>query len=190
MKSFKIIISVIAFCFLVAAAFLTKAIIDNKSLQVEKAEKEEKIMEAKRAQRRLGEFQQEIERVKEETARLEARIFKDKKMPTRLITELSRLGNQMGLRKIEFVYKTDKDEEPSPIEAIAVQAIGSQSSVVEPLLIEMNCEGQFVPLLSFLKNLLDLEILVSVEGLQIKRQKSILPRQKISVQLVTYAFID
>ena len=72
------------------------------------------------------------------------------------------------------------------------QALNSLENAVsvEPLYINVGFECEFDPLISFLKNVFELEMLAAIDSIKVERVDSLLPRQKCELTLVTYTFMS
>lgn len=72
---------------------------------------------------------------------------------------------------------------PQPVKSQEASKAGPK-----PLYFQMEFEGTFLQFLDFLKRVSNLERVVTIDTLEIKRSKELLPYQKATLQLVTYTF--
>lgn len=183
-----------------AVSFLIVEVMRNGRLKEEKTKKEEQVAETENAQKQLERFEEEVKKLEAKAKYIENRIFKDNKMPVKLIKELTVLGNEAGFGKIEFIYKSKKEKDADKMKGVGEQAIQAQarlpanqqrdSALVEPLFITMSFEGDYISLISFLKKVFELDTLAVVKNIKVNRVKKLLPRQEISVEFSAYAFVN
>lgn len=129
-----------------------------------------------RIQQREGE-QSNIDRfireVEEKERFFSRKVSQNEKEPLGLIRQLTLLAQEDGLKSIEFSLQKSQRE-----------------GNIYRLPFIMNMEGEFRQLLLFLEAISSLERLVSVDGIKIERKEEILPRQEITLQLVTYTLLS
>ncbi|MFH1339343.1 MAG: type 4a pilus biogenesis protein PilO [Candidatus Omnitrophota bacterium] len=102
------------------------------------------------------------------------KVSRQEKEPLELIRQLTLLAQQHGLKSIEFAIQKRQKEEGD----------------IYRLPFVMNLEGEFRQLVLFLEAISNLEMPVSVDGINIERKEEILPRQKISLQLAAYTLLS
>lgn len=132
-------------------------------------------------------YSQELERLvrgkkdlKQKEQRLSRMVPTGERQPLDLIKIFISIGSEIGLRNVVFNIKETKEVEKKE------QSVASLESKVKTIKIETNFEATFFQLLSFLEKLMQLERIVAIEQIVIKRQKDILPYQKVSLELITY----
>lgn len=189
---------------------------NNIDLKKELAKKTELLKETETASRHIKELEVQSKDLKQKAEALYKRMSVDEKTPFSLIKVLINIGGEIGLRKITFSVKEESMDEndklsltsevPGHESALSkggpmqepAQSVGTPTLAVsgvaqigpKPLYLEMNFEGTFLQLLDFLKKLNNLERIVAVSAIEIKRSEEVLPYQKISLQLITYTFLQ
>ncbi len=135
------------------------------------------------SQKHLEKLKSELDLLENKEKALNRMIPRGEEQPLGLIKSIVRLGNEMGVMKIDF------DLMP-PLALGGAAGDGSEpgSGGVKALYFTMNCEVTFIQFLKFLDKLTNLERIVEVRGIKIERVKDMLPYQKISLELVTYSF--
>lgn len=100
-------------------------------------------------------------------------------------------GEDSGGTTSQSDVREDSDTTSSQqVDQTSQPALSSESSLqVKPLSIKMTFECEFPRLISFLKEISELERLVSIEQIKIERSEKILPRQKVTLKLVAYTFL-
>jgi Tfp pilus assembly protein PilO len=187
----------------------------NINMREDLAVKKKEFRHAEAASKHLRDLEKKINDIKQKEEMLFRRVPVNEKEPLSLIRALIRLGGKTGLRGITINLK-DKtllvqgealqrrrgavqpaegasDEAPAeqaaaPSEAAAQETAIAPQSGPSPVYLQMEFEGSFPQLLSFLDKLMNLERIVKIEGMSVQRKKEILPYQKVSLDLVTYTF--
>jgi Tfp pilus assembly protein PilO len=153
----------------------------NTGLRTEFDKKEKDLEKARKASRHLESLSKKSQQLGNELNLLNKRVPKGQQQPLDLIKTITEAANRIGLRNPVFNVKTASSlVDPSPV------ALGQDA---ESLFFEMVFEGTFSQTLDFLKTLSELERLVSVEKMQIERGEDILPRQKVTLNLVAYTAV-
>jgi Tfp pilus assembly protein PilO len=153
----------------------------NVALRSEFDKKEKELEKAQKANRRLESLSKKSQQLGNELNLLDKRIPKGQQQPLDLIKAITETATRIGLRKPVFNIKAASSlEDPSPI------TLGQDAN---SLFFEMVFEGTFSQTLDFLKAISELERLVSVEKMQIERGEHILPRQKVTLNLVAYTAV-
>ena len=182
MKRFKLILSLtIIFLFFFLFSFLVEYR-KNLSLKKKVEEDREKLEEIEKMKKEVEEIEQ---RKKEQILKLkviEERIPQDAQTTINLIEEITKIATQLGIKKIEF---SSRKETPDSLEPTSLFLYDER---IEPLFIYITLEAEFPTFVVFLKKLAKIKRIVSLEGIEIKREKNILPLQKIQLKLVTYVF--
>jgi Tfp pilus assembly protein PilO len=143
--------------------------------------KKKEVKETQQANRRFEELKKQSDELKLKEELLEKRLPIGEKQPMGLIKKITLLARARGLEKINFQIKSKSSlEETKSAVALAKD--------LTPLYFEMEFETTFPALLEFLKELANLERVIAVEKMDIKREKEILPNQKITLSLITYTF--
>lgn len=219
MKGFKFIIGIIATFLLFSILFFIFEFRENVRLKKELAEKTQKVREIKEAKEEVDSLQKEIIGLKLEAVQIERKIPYNEDQPLKLIRKLILLGSKRDLKNLEIFPGEGEKEGPAQApgspdsggmgmappsgvgeapESTSPSQAGqpSQSPLssttnleVKPLAIKMTFECEFSHLVSFLREILNLERLVSVEEIKIERSEKILPYQKVTLKLVTYTFL-
>lgn len=140
--------------------------------------KEVKAMQ--KANRRFVELKKQSEELKHKRELLDKRLPVGEKQPMDLIKGITLMVRGKGLEKINFEIKSQSALGEENISTLNLE------KDLAPLYFEMKFETTFPQLLEFLKDLMNLERVVSVEKLIIIREKEILPNQKVTLSLVTY----
>lgn len=185
------------------------------TLKEDLASKKKEFRRAEAASKHLKDLERQISDIKQKEEMLFRRVPINEKEPLGLIRSLIRLGGQAGLKGITVSLK-DKAlpaqgvasqsrrgaaqgaegapadeasaESITPAEAPAEDASPAPQAGPAPIYLQMEFEGSFPQLLSFLDKLMNLERIVKVEGMRVQRKKDIIPYQKVSMDLVTYTF--
>jgi len=184
MRRFKLvffltILFVIVFSFLFLGEYNR-----NLSLRRELKEKSKELKEAEEMRKKIEELErskkEQLLRLKELERRLPERLNE-----VSLMREITSLAIHFGVRNIEFVPLVAKND----VESQRNLAIPFYVNNVRPHMFRINMEIEFPYLVSFLKNMMNMERVISVESIEIKREKNIVPRQKVSLDIVSYTFI-
>jgi len=215
MKKTSVLISFILITVLIILiAFLFWQYKDSFNLKRQLEEKNTELGKAQVVSRRLEELEKQNEELRQKEGILYSRVSIGEKQPFSLIRKILTIGNEIGLRQMSFDIKgppnkalaeenmsasgamphrslTEGEGAPMPGARQASQPFKSQeASKAGPkaLYFQMEFEGTFLQFLDFLKRLNNLERVVTIDTLEIKRSKELLPYQKVSLQLVTYTF--
>ena len=182
---------------------------NNIDLKKELTQKAQLLKEIETTSRHLKELEVQSRDLKQKAEALYKRVPVDEKQPLSLIKVLINIGGEIGLRKISFSVKEESIDEKDklslisgvsgqgsdlskggpmqeaavPVQSAALAVSGVAQIGPKPLYLEMNFEGTFPQLLDFLKKLNNLERIVTVSAIEIKRSEEALPYQKISLQL-------
>jgi|GEM_PF-2131522 len=116
-----------------------------------------------------------------------------------LMRELTMLGDEIGLRDINFRMEekpegNDKQEgEGKPRKGFDLldKKPASSSTLIDKVdyhYIKMSFKCGYRELFAFIKKIINLERLVSIDVVEIKREENTVPRQSITLDLVTYTF--
>lgn len=198
MKKINLVISLAAGVFLLLMILVSlwqfnTTVILRRTL----AEKKKEIKETRTASRRLEKLAEQSQNLKQKEEASYKKIPVNEKQPLGLIKALMRLGGEIGLKEMSFSIKDvslgNQANTGSETGAIPSEGAGQSGSEKprpkpKPVYIQMECEGTFSHLLTFLERLLNLERLVSVEQITIERKEKILPYQQISLEVVTYTY--
>lgn len=115
-----------------------------------------------------------VREVEEKEKFFSQKVSYNEKEPLELIKQLTLLAQEQGLESIEFTIQKRQQQEAN----------------ISRLPFAMNMEGEFRQLVLFLEAVSNLDRLVSVDGIEIERKEKILPRQKVSLQLIAYTFLS
>jgi len=154
----------------------------NSTLRRDLSAKKKAVKQVQQANRRFEELKKQSGELKQEEELLDKRLPVGEKQPMGLIRQITLLAREKGLGKINFRIKS-----ASALQEGTNPAVDSGKDLI-PLYFEMSFETTFPQLLEFLKELADLERVITVEKLVIIREEGILPKQKINLSLVTYTF--
>lgn len=200
----------------ILTSFLVWQMKVSVSTKEELAAKKKEFRHAEAASKHLRDLEKQISDIKQKEEMLFKKVPVSEKEPLGLIRTLISLGGQAGLKGVTVSLKeksakqqaaprqrrgaadqgSQGGSEEAPAEqavAIPVQETGEEGSAAaaqgpSPVYLQMEFEASFPRVLSFLHKLMDLERIVKVEGISVKRDKDILPYQKVSLDLVTYTF--
>jgi len=184
MRRFKLvffltILFVIVFSFLFLSEYNR-----NLSLRREFKGKLKKLEEVEELRRRLEGLEKSKEeqllRLKELSEKLP-----EESGEVSLMREITSLAIHFGVRNIEFVPGIGKNNVAEKNNL----AISSYANNIRPHIFRMNMEIEFPYLVSLLKNMMAMKRVVSVENIEIKREENIIPRQKVSLDIISYTFI-
>jgi len=163
--------------------------------------KNSRFKEAKSISKRLGVLEKQTSEMKYKEDILERRIPFNEKHPFNLMKLLSKAGGEAGLRKIVFKMNHNfgqADDSGMPFQPGAGGAVpqvqqtqGDQLSEFSPNPenIFLIFEGTFPQTMAFIKKITSWERVVTVQGIEIKREEKILPYQKVSLSLRAYTFV-
>jgi len=206
MRGFRVIFFIIIGFFLIIGSLLIFNFRVNVNLKRELKEKTEKVKKTEEAEKELERLEKEIITLQEEATHIEERIPQNEEVPLELMKKLTVLGELAGFRNLKIEYLTEKT---LSAETAAFSYAGNTSSVdysstqtqnvsssrtqsntinVKERYIKMNFECEFPEMVSFLKEILELERLLTIESVEVKRDKRILPRQKVIINLTAYTF--
>lgn len=168
----------------------------NSRLTEELAVKKGEHKEAKSASKRLKAFQKQLQALEQKEKTIGLRVPTNEKHPFILIRTLTSIAGEIGLKGPSFAMndsaaQTSDDaltQEAGQQEAAGIQVSASPPPGPKPIRLEMSFTATYQQLLEFLDRLMNLERIVAAEEIKIERDKKTLPRQKISLQLVTYVF--
>lgn len=162
-------------------------------------EKENRLTQLDALQTTLGRIEQQLAQRKLLEDRLFKMIPKGTASVFDLMHELTSIGTAMGLRNIAFGIE-DKAEDTSQQKRARsrnLRRIDVRKEKIKPKILEqevdvhyfaMDFDAGYQETAAFLNRLLELDRVVLVEKAQIQRQKDILPRQHVTLTLVTYSF--
>jgi len=162
-------------------AFFLWLLKDNFALRETWKQKKQELEEAQAASRRLEALERQSQELKQKENTLYNRIPLGEKQPFGLIKKLINLGGQIGLREMNISLK---EKEESQIGQASAGAPAGPKAVH----LQMNVVGTFRQLLDFLKKIYQLERVVNVSLIEVKRSEKLLPYQKISLELIVYTF--
>ncbi|OQX88294.1 MAG: hypothetical protein B6D55_00665 [Candidatus Omnitrophica bacterium 4484_70.2] len=184
MKRFKLVFF-LTILFLIVFSFLFFSEYNkNLSLRRELKEKSKELKEAEEMRKKLKELEKSK---KEQLLRLKEleRELPEESGEVSLMKEITSLAIHFGVRNIEFVPLVAKDN----VEGQRNLTIPFYTNNVRPHMFRINMEIEFPYLVSFLKNIMNMERVISVENIEIKREENIIPRQKVSLDIISYTFI-
>lgn len=171
----------------------------NSRLTQELAVKNSEHRGARSASKRLKGLQKQFLALEQKEKTMGLRVPVDEKYPFSLIRTLTSIAGEIGLKNPSFAVKRAPDspvqtsddkltQEAGLSEAAGILASSSLPPGPRPVRIEMDFTATYRQLLKFLDRLANLERIVAAEEIKIERDKKTLPRQRISLQLVTYLF--
>jgi Tfp pilus assembly protein PilO len=183
--------------------FLLKS---NLSLQTSLKQRKEELEKTKVLFAHLKQLKNNSESLLLKEESLHRKVPKAENKPMGLIKDIFNMASQLGIMKITFDIKetgaqnsqmnagsgADGGGHGGPAEAgqgeTAQQGNNQDGTGPKAVDINMSCQATFSQLKEFLSKLSNLERIVAVEDLQIKRNKDILPYQNITLKLVAYVF--
>ncbi len=171
-------------CLAISAGIFAWQLKVNINLKQALREGQEQFKNEERASKQVEALEKRADDLRQKESLLLKRVPYGEKEPLSLIKSLVRLGHETELRISVFKMKDKSGESEEEKEAQASQG------ALQPLYLEMEAEATFPQLESFLDKLLHLERLVSIENMTVKREKKILPYQKIALTLITYTFTE
>jgi len=149
------------------------------TLRLELEQKNREYQKAKSTSKRVERLEHQQDYLTQKEQELNNILPVDEKQPLSLIKELIHLGGEVGLKEESFKVRDESSE---------VQVTGESQAQLKTRYVEMNFEGTFQELTSFLEKLNDTKRLVWVEEIKIERKVNILPYQKNYLKLVTGTF--
>ena len=156
------------------------------------------LQEIRGAKRKSQEIRKKIAENKLREAEILKRIPKDKESIFVLMKELTTVGNSVGIRNISFVPEKlpQKNNQSSKRDIMRrgrsvskdsyVKAISS--GLIIPHNFQMTFAASYMELYDFIKKIISMERVVSLESIEIERNKEYFPRQKVNLKLTTYTF--
>lgn len=189
MKTFAIVLWIIGLLVAVFSTLLIIEVKNNTHLRSDITDRKREIDEVERFKGDIERLKKEIIQQKIEGSLIEKRIPQNEGKPLSLIKKLTLSGSQSGIEKLEFSYE-DVQENKQEQFSSQVGFKPQSSSNIKVLPIKMEFECEFKQLYSFLKNILQMERLVSVEGIEVRRSEDILPRQAVSIEVNAYTFVN
>jgi Tfp pilus assembly protein PilO len=158
----------------------------HQTLRSELGSKKEELKEAQSASKKMEALEKKSQELKLKENKIKKRVLVKDIQPLGLIKTITGLSNKEGLRKISFEMKSvsanvSKDSKAAPA-AVVTGPI--------PVYFQMKFNSTFSQALKFLKDLNDLERIVTIEKIEIDRETSILPYQSVTLDLVTYYFAE
>jgi|GEM_PF-2972406 Tfp pilus assembly protein PilO len=190
MKSFKQILIIAGLFFLVFGVLFFMEFRKNSNLKAELETKTARIVEAKEAKSKTEKLQSEISELHNIMVRIEEKIPQDEGIPLDLMRKISLLADNLGFKKIEYQYLAKSGGITQVKVSAGNDLVPSAGSEAKPLRIAMSFECQFTKLAVFLRNISKLERLVLLEKLTVARVPEINPRQRVSLELTTYTFVN
>ncbi|TBR16705.1 hypothetical protein EPO66_04120, partial [bacterium] len=132
--------------------------------------KSEELKRSRSSQKHLEKLKSELELWEKKENALNRMIPEGEEQPLRLIKSIVRLGNEVGMKKIDFDVKS------SLVTSGAGAGNGESTDEsgeggVKVLYFKMNCEGTFIQFLKFLNRLMNVERIVEVRGIKVERLK-------------------
>ncbi|MDD5729542.1 MAG: type 4a pilus biogenesis protein PilO [Candidatus Omnitrophica bacterium] len=131
------------------------------------------------AAKHLEELESRIDDLREREAKTNKKVPVNEKEPLPVVKALINLTNETGLRATTFKMRT---------KAAASDSRFTAAGDLTPMYLQMDATGQFPHILAFLNKINNLDRLVLVEKVSIKRDKNDLPFQKLTIDLVTFTF--
>ena len=215
MKKTDLLLSVVAAISLtMLIAFFFWKLHSNAQLKQQLETKSRELKEARSRLRLLEQLEQRQQEWLQKEESLNKMVPRGEKQPLSLIKTLIGIGGEIGLKNAVFNIGGTKNQAnllPGQTSgsanlqgALPENLSGYQSGQTQmpaadqgstgleplpiPIEIEVSFEATYLQALDFLKKAAGIERVVAVEGITIERKKEILPYQKISLQLVAYAF--
>jgi hypothetical protein len=157
---------------------------DNQKLNKELKEKKEEFSEAQNASRKMAELEKKSQELKQKEVKMKKRVTVADSQPLGLIKAIAGSAGKMGLRKVSFEMNqssslTSKDGKAPPV---------PPQSGPNPVYFKMKFDSTFNQALKFIKELGEMERIVSVDKIEINRGTDNLPYQSVTLALVTYYF--
>jgi hypothetical protein len=153
----------------------------NKDLSSKKAE----LKDIQSASRKMEDLERKSQDLKQKENRMLRRVVVGDTQPLGLIKAITGSASKMGLRKISFDLKTASSGSGKDKKAAPAAGAGPQ-----PVHFVMKFNATFPQALKFIKELYGLERIVSVEGIEMSRNKEILPYQSVTLNLAAYYFTE
>ncbi|MCP4652130.1 MAG: type 4a pilus biogenesis protein PilO [Candidatus Omnitrophica bacterium] len=178
MKSFKLIVGAIGLTIFLFALFFVLEFVKISRLKNEISQKKDRIEEARHAEKRIEKLQKDIDELEEASSYVDEMIPHDEQGILNMLEKITLLGTNNRFKGIEFNYA---DKQP-------VQGFVQESSQARAVAVRMKFEGEFVKIVSFLRDLMNLTTVISVDRVAIERGESILPRQQATITLTTYLY--
>lgn len=160
----------------------------NRDLKHTLKEKRLELKEAKLASRKLEALEKQSQDLKRKEDSLHRKAPFNEKQPLGLVKKLISIAGEKGLRGMTIIIK-EKKETASGAQEEPVQPEPVESGPA-PRYLELKFESNFSQLLGFLEQVFNLERIVKVEGISIERKKEVSAYQRVSLELVTYTFLQ
>jgi len=169
-------------------------------LRKELSDKKITLSEVRGAERKGKEIKKKIAENRQKEEEILKKIPKNKKSMFILMKELTAIGNSMGIKDISFVMEGvgQKENKPSTRSIMRKRRNphmfdnpeGTGSGSIIPRHFTMSFAASYMEVYVFVKKILSIERVISLESIEIERNKDYFPRQKTSLKLITYTFPD
>ncbi|MCX7927069.1 MAG: type 4a pilus biogenesis protein PilO [Candidatus Omnitrophica bacterium] len=144
------------------------------------------LKEAQKASKKIGELEKKGIELKKKEAKIYRQIAQKEEQPLELIKNIHKLATRQGMRNITFEFKkesavkVDQKDNPPP----------SAKSPFKTKFFQMKAQATYPQLVSFIKELYELERIVAIEQIEIVRDKNIVPYQQVTIDMQTYVFSE
>ena len=214
MKHFKFIVWTASFFLIISSGTLFLEYKETSRTRKELKNKSQKLQELNKAERKIKFLKKKKISLHLEKMNLEEQIPLNKVESLSSIKNITVLAAKSGIKKIEFISSQETEDKKmgtfslrksfsgsslqngsSAFTSSSTQSFRGTASVsnnlfiIRPRFIQVNLECNYSNLVSFLREVLKLKRITSIESIKIKRMKNILPRQKVTLNLVTYTFV-
>ncbi len=159
--------------------------------------KEKKLRDVKLESRKSKEIKERITDSEREEKKILRKIPRDKESIFILIKELTFMGRKMGIKDISFTIEgSSKKKDESNVKSFVRGRRAHRSARLQPAapkLVDshhftMSCTAGYTKIYAFIKKVMAMKRIVSLESIEISRDKTLLPYQKAVLKLVTYTF--
>ena len=189
MKGFKVIITILISLFVCILILFFFSLRINTFLKKEIKGIEKKISQARKMEKNLSKLKKEIAKLQKEMVKMERVIPINEIKPLGLIKDLALIAKEENLENVEIYCQDKPKSSPFDVENSLKKKSSKDNLKVVSLGVTLTFEGEYRNLLSFVKKIFHLERAVLIDGVWIERDKNILPRQKIKLELITYTFL-
>ncbi|OPX30507.1 MAG: hypothetical protein B1H08_01580 [Candidatus Omnitrophica bacterium 4484_171] len=158
------------------------------------------LQEMRSAERKSKKIKRKVIESKQKEKEILRKIPKNKKSIFVLMKELTAIGNSMGIKSISFVIGKSPREDNKALKKNIMRKRrnphmfnnpeSTKSGLITAYHFKMSFAASYMELYDFIKKIISMERVVSLESIEIERNKEYFPRQKVSLKLITYTFSD
>jgi len=123
--------------------------------------------------------------LEEKAKMLLEKVTLNEREPFTAIRSLTLLANQSNMKNIKFTPSAPERYYTRGIPAFS----GTQDEGAYSISVQMSAEGEFYPLIGFLRKVSALKRIVTIDAVQVSRDDKLLPQQRISIKFRVYSYL-